>query len=556
MSMEVDIEPKSVVQEIQSRELNCSELFFRVETPQNSTRRRRLLRRVFGETSKSPFCWALAAGRQSSDVERLLQSCHRRFWNKKAVTVTKVSQLQELAGDLDTWQQILAASALCAYCPEFAIEGEVVEFPEAPTVEFQIQQIELQLWSQLNKDESFNGCGVVEPFEEILERLLDGDGWLEAERFRDQEILVASWIRCALIFKELNISIEAKTESRLDWLCHQIARSMRFDGSLFFGEQGGGINCRSFAKSLIGFSLDESVSKLLKRKPGKAKSKLPQLSELPETSAVSEWAQTSVLRSHWGLGSPALAVLFGNLEIELELANQKTLIQGCCTPVISIDGQLRQPSSEICVTCDLKFDDLDILELEIDFDDWKLQRQMIVTRDGLVIISDNVLGQEESRIEYRCEFPLAEGVEVVEESSTTEAYLRSGDSYGLVLPIALPEWKSARSEDKLFSQEGRLILNQAIDGQCLSAPLVLDLDPKRSLKPRTWRQLTVAENLEIVRQDVAVAYRVQIGKQQWVLYRALSRQGNRTFLGENVAVEFYIGRIDLKGNIESLAEIE
>ena len=100
------------------------------------------------------------------------------------------------------------------------------------------------------------------------------------------------------------------------------------------------------------------------------------------------------------------------------------------------------------------------------------------------------------------------------------------------------------------------MLSQSIDGSCLAASLLFDLKPKRSLKPRTWRSLTVAENLEIVPKDLAVAFRVQIGKQQWLFYRSLARTGNRTFLGENVVDEFYAGRIDLKGNVQSLAEVE
>ncbi len=90
----------------------------------------------------------------------------------------------------------------------------------------------------------------------------------------------------------------------------------------------------------------------------------------------------------------------------------------------------------------------------------------------------------------------------------------------------------------------------------LCCPLFIDLNPKRSTKERTWRQLTVGEMLDIVPPDVAVGYRVQSGDDQWLIYRSLSQPGNRTLLGHNVAGEFCAGRFLPTGKFKEWIEIE
>lgn len=519
-------------------------------------RRRKLLRRVFGKTNKSPFGWALGVASEKNSPQKLIQRAHRQFWNAKSVAKGTAKKLQQHCAMLASAEDLLGSIAMLVYDCDMTVQVPEVLQPDDPSLQFQLQNVELQIWNGLNTGADAE-LELVDALEELTQQMFDGDGWPEAGFFHEFGLLAASWLRCAKLFDHLGIALDAGTESRFDWLTRQLIRSTRYDGSLFFDEQNAGINCRSFAKSLADYSLDRSVKKLLLCRSGDAaKSKSKSIRNLPAPSSVSEWAQTSVLRSAWAPGSPAVASLFGQSKIELELANKFTVIAGNCTPTVWIDGELQQPCSEICVTCELEFDDVDILELELDYGQWKLQRQLVMLRDGLVLITDNVLGEQPARIEYRCEFPLATATQAVEEGSTTEMYIKKGASYCLVLPLALPEWQAQRTEDRFLAQDGRLVLTQSIDGQCLAAPLLFDLKPKRSVKPRTWRQLTVAENLEIVPNDVAVAYRAQIGKQQWIFYRSLARNGNRTFLGENVVNQFCVGKIDRNGYVHLLAEVE
>ena len=88
------------------------------------------------------------------------------------------------------------------------------------------------------------------------------------------------------------------------------------------------------------------------------------------------------------------------------------------------------------------------------------------------------------------------------------------------------------------------------------SPLWIDFSASRFEKQRTWRQLTVAELLKTVTSDVAVAYRVQAAKEQWVVYRSLDKPGNRTFLGHNLSSEALVGKFLKDGTVEEYFEIE
>lgn len=88
------------------------------------------------------------------------------------------------------------------------------------------------------------------------------------------------------------------------------------------------------------------------------------------------------------------------------------------------------------------------------------------------------------------------------------------------------------------------------------APLCFDLRPGRMTCPFTWRKLAIAQSLEVQPDDVAVGYRVMIGREQWLLYRALASKGYRTLLGHNLVSEMLVARFDRSGEVEPLVEIE
>jgi hypothetical protein len=203
-------------------------------------------------------------------------------------------------------------------------------------------------------------------------------------------------------------------------------------------------------------------------------------------------------------------------------------------------------------------EDVDYLELEIDLNEGaRVQRQLLLAReDGLLYLADNVRAASPAPLDYTGTLPLAPGIDWRPEEDTREGYLAGKQPRALVMPLALPEWRADPRGGTLDAEDGRLTLRQQATGQNLCTPILLDLNRRRAARQRTWRQLTVAESLEVVSRDTAVGYRAQCGNDQWLIYRAMSGLGNRTLLGQNLATEFLFGRFNPSGDVDELIEIE
>jgi hypothetical protein len=281
--------------------------------------------------------------------------------------------------------------------------------------------------------------------------------------------------------------------------------------------------------------------------------------ELPAAAAHSEKAGLAILRRDWSSGDQ-LAVHFDGEAIHTECqAEGRVLWSGCCQPEVRIDGRLlagERNWSELCWVSD---DDLDYLELQLQFADGvQVQRHMLLAReDRFLLMADAVLGHQPGRIDYRLALPLARGVTFAPAQETREGrFAIQNEPRHLALPLGLPEWRQDHRPGALQSAADGLDLRQIVSGQALWAPLFIDLSPRRRNKPFTWRQLTVAENRQAVPSDVAHGCRVQIGKKQWVIYRSLGPTGNRTVLGINLVSEFLVARFHKNGETENLLEIE
>jgi hypothetical protein len=198
------------------------------------------------------------------------------------------------------------------------------------------------------------------------------------------------------------------------------------------------------------------------------------------------------------------------------------------------------------------------LELQLKLGtDRRLQRQFLLARkDRFLLVADVLLGDRSQRIEYCHAIPVTEDVKFQPARETREGHLVGKRRLARVMPLALPEWRSARSPGSLEATNDILQLRMETQGRRLYAPLFFDLDANRIRRLATWRQLTVAEHLEIQPADEAVGYRVQVARQQWLFYRSLGSQGNRTLLGHNLASEFLAARLGFKGQVDNVVEIE
>jgi hypothetical protein len=171
-------------------------------------------------------------------------------------------------------------------------------------------------------------------------------------------------------------------------------------------------------------------------------------------------------------------------------------------------------------------------------------------------LADALLGPNEAQIEYQTEFSLAAGTRFEPMDETHEGILMGSRCLGTVLPLALPEWRTSASHGSVQSVDGKLQIRHVVQSQRLYVPLFLDLDRSRLRRPLTWRRLTVAERLQIQPPSQVVAYRVQVGDEQWLFYRSLGPAANRTVLGENLSNEFLAARFDRDGDTDDLIRLD
>ncbi|MEM9660036.1 MAG: hypothetical protein AAF961_16855, partial [Planctomycetota bacterium] len=202
---------------------------------------------------------------------------------------------------------------------------------------------------------------------------------------------------------------------------------------------------------------------------------------------------------------------------------------------------------------------VDYLELGVDLTEGaRLERQIVLARnDKFLILADYFKAGRSADLRHRWGVTLAEGCKFFGEKETREGDLRRKKAIARAFPLALPEWRLDPRGGELGETDGELTLDQQVQGSSLAAPLFFDFAVRRRAKPCTWRRLTVAQALEIQPADVAVGYRVQSAKKQWLIYRSLATAANRTLLGQNTSAETLIGRFEPPdGQLDQLVEVE
>lgn len=274
----------------------------------------------------------------------------------------------------------------------------------------------------------------------------------------------------------------------------------------------------------------------------------------------------AVLRTGWERGAVRVLLDFGAAVHRLEVAGGNRLVfDGEWTFFAEADGTSLDPIGPWSVSCFESDDDATFLEIVAALPGGlQAERQVVLLpADRIVLLCDSLTDagaclpaeKRPGRVAYRGRLALA-NAEARPEEETREIRLSVGRRHWRVLPLGLPEWRTAAAPGSLDRSGGSLELSQASEGGRLTAPLWIDADPRRADRPLTWRQLTVADQRLILRRHEAVGFRVQAGLDQWMLYRALDTPRNRTLLGCNVACEFLLGRVRSSGEIKRTLEIE
>lgn len=310
---------------------------------------------------------------------------------------------------------------------------------------------------------------------------------------------------------------------------------------------GGGAADRTAAELLF----DKKLTKLVSGKRAK---------HIDEFSESCEWSGLALMRTGLGRKETVVAIDFSEPAMRFDIwRGDQRLFIGQCDAETTIDGVPIDAVGSWEETCWFSDDDADYIELSLELSQGiRLERQVMLAReDGFLLLVDNVMNLPGDVVRHQVVLPLGPGVGFVPEAETRDGVLIGDQPLARVLPLALPEWRVDPRIGELSAVDGRLQLVEERRAKNLSCPLFIDLSTKRLTKPCTWRQLTVAQTLEIQSPDVAVGYRVQCGKKQWLVYRSQGPVANRTVLGYNLSIEGMIGRfIAPEGEVQELVQVE
>lgn len=283
--------------------------------------------------------------------------------------------------------------------------------------------------------------------------------------------------------------------------------------------------------------------------------------DLPKHSFHSEWSGLAVLATSWSKRHPRIAASYAQnpTTIELHVGGQ-AILAGPWLTTTWCDGMPIDAAGTWEEQCWNSDEDCDYLELCLELDGGlRIERQILLAKqDGLLFLADNVASDDATprSLRHALQLPLARNVTWRPEKESRDGTLVADEQRLAVLPLSLHEWRSDPRGGSLADGDGNLTLAEEVNGRAVCCPLLIDLKARRSTKERTWRQLSVAESLQIVPRERAVGFRAQVGRDQWLIYRSLGPAGNRTVLGQNFSCEFAAGRFLATGEFDEWIEIE
>ena len=444
--------------------------------------------------------------------------------------------------------------------------AEGLEPAQQPLV-YQLRTVELpatltRLFPELSKLKAL-GDSAQTASGRLIPLLLDEEGLPPSDRLSLVRPLWASWVRCRLLESSGGPSTLADTNKpRVDKFLRQALRLTRSNGSSVFGRES------SPEPALLAATEQAALSPTTRRTVQAVQSTVAIQPEkgLPHPAWHSESRGLSILRTRWSPLVDQATVRFRAADVDAEWqAGGRVLGSGPWSWQATVNGQPLQADGnweEVCWHSDA---DVDYLELELPLTGgWALQRQVLLGRlDRFLYLADVLIGNdaeatEPADLKFSSAWPLFEGVRFEPARETREGrFTIGGKPWATALPLSMPEWRAEMSHSELkVTEDDELQLSVTGRGHNLYCPLFIDLDNRRTQQPCTWRRLTVAQHLETMARDAAVGYRVQVGAQNWLIYRSLAEKASRTVLGKNYTTEFVCCRFQRDGQTVDLIEIQ
>lgn len=536
-------------------------------------------------TTTSPLLWSVNISLQRDEtlsfIEQLINPAHSE--KKVAATVEMLNKwltkhTTDVLDATDAIQNIACAWSLAklskAVDPDlwWTILDQLVT-SAADTLQLDIQQQPLAanllggelplvlayLFPEL-KSTSELSSQAIDFLSEAIVEMLDGEGMPRACYLPFFGPLLGCWTRCrAMMEKQNKLLWSDEAENQYLWLITQAVRMSRGGGGFAFAVSENLKSDRDLLLSAVELSGNKSDLQAARAIVGRKKQTINR-SIAFDPSYHSEWAGVGLLRSKFSKKSRQLSVTYENGENRVELSHgNHILFSGEISTQTLLDGEtINQPTpTDWEQVAWVSNADVDYLEIEKDLGkDTKIQRSFLLSRsDHFVVIADAILCNQESALQHQIELPLGAGMTVDSQEDTWELMLKSPNALARILPLGLAEWRTGCRNGKLGVKR-RLISLEQTGCTRTFVPLFIDLSPKRARRKITWRQLAVGENRQNMPFNVAAGFRVQVGQEQWLIYRSLDRVIPRTVLGQNLLCEYHVSRFQPTGIAKPLIEVQ
>ena len=311
-------------------------------------------------------------------------------------------------------------------------------------------------------------------------------------------------------------------------------------------------------------ALPDTVGKAIGEKPSKLRKDVTLDVSMPKPSHYWEKNSIATMRRSWRDRGCRVAVDFSTDVIWLDVLGNdgQRIMSGDWDIEIFQNKKPLQTDVSWQEVCWFTDDDVDYLELECEVENvCKIQRQVMLMRDeGVVYFADALIAQNPEHWSVKSTWTVVDDIELHADPKTTEGKLvRTGNAdqtAALLLPVAMPEWRRSPTHSRMECSGQILSLQSDTTAKNLYNPLVMSLRGIESTPAYTWRQLTIAEELQNQPRHIAEAYRVQVNRDQWVFYRSLTPCARRTVMGLHLNTEFYAGRFSRDdGQFEALVEV-
>ncbi|MDR1480892.1 MAG: hypothetical protein LBJ00_18360 [Planctomycetaceae bacterium] len=252
-------------------------------------------------------------------------------------------------------------------------------------------------------------------------------------------------------------------------------------------------------------------------------------------------------------------------EVQLELfKNNVPVISGGWQCSIHYNGQKLRKISDWKERNSQTENDCELLEIESELDGgFRLRRFCLLdVANRIFVACDSILGDlslekdRGKRLRYESTFICSDNLkssksgknvksDIIFKPSPKVSNLNKPASFR-VIPLA------SSVVEFLRASGGKIYLSQNCESSSMFVPIFFDFKLSRIDKKTIWRELTVGENLEQVPPDKATAYRIQTGKDQFLLYCSLIPSASRTFLGHNLIDEICYAKFDPKLGVTPL----